>query len=318
MGKIIDLTGQKFNNLTVLYPLKERKNRQVVWHCRCDCGKETDVVSQALRTNHTKSCGCLNFASKNAENYTGQVFGNLTVIERYGTSNDRHALWRCKCTCGEERIVKGTDLKNNTISYYCNNCAINNKNHAKHLNMNYEKRETYTKIFGNKFGKIIPLEPTEKRDSEGRVLWRCICDCGNPNPLYLSSNALLTGNTKSCGCLFNHSIGEENIKNILINNNINFNRQVTFENLKSPKNGKLRYDFGLYDNKNNLKFLIEYDGIQHFIPVEYFGGEEEFRYRQICDKIKIDYANSINIPLIKFNYTQTKEEIEEIINDLQL
>ena len=43
MGKIKDITGQRFGKLTVQYMLPERKNRQVVWHCQCDCGKETDV-----------------------------------------------------------------------------------------------------------------------------------------------------------------------------------------------------------------------------------------------------------------------------------
>ena len=44
MGKIIDLTGQKFNKLTVIEKTDERKNRQVVWKCRCDCGNISYVV----------------------------------------------------------------------------------------------------------------------------------------------------------------------------------------------------------------------------------------------------------------------------------
>lgn len=59
MGKIKDLTGQKFNRLLVLEDSGQRKNRQVVWKCLCDCGNITYVVGQALRDNHTKSCGCL-------------------------------------------------------------------------------------------------------------------------------------------------------------------------------------------------------------------------------------------------------------------
>ena len=37
MGKIKDLTGQKFGHLTVIKDTGERKNRQVVWECECDC-----------------------------------------------------------------------------------------------------------------------------------------------------------------------------------------------------------------------------------------------------------------------------------------
>ena len=57
MGKIKDLTGQRFGDLVVLEITPERKNRQVVWKCQCDCGNITYVVGQALRSGHTKSCG---------------------------------------------------------------------------------------------------------------------------------------------------------------------------------------------------------------------------------------------------------------------
>ena len=40
----IDLTGQRFGRLTALYPTNRRDYKgSVIWHCRCDCGNETDV-----------------------------------------------------------------------------------------------------------------------------------------------------------------------------------------------------------------------------------------------------------------------------------
>ena len=66
----------------------------------------------------------------------------------------------------------------------------------------------------------------------------------------------------------------------------NFKRQITFKDCLSPKGSKLRYDFGIYDKNNNLIGLIEYDGIQHFQPIEYFGGIDAFNYLQECDIIK--------------------------------
>ena len=54
-----DITGQKFEMLTALYPVWERKdNRSVVWHCRCDCGNEVDVPYNNLVHCNMKSCGC--------------------------------------------------------------------------------------------------------------------------------------------------------------------------------------------------------------------------------------------------------------------
>jgi len=58
MAKIRDLTGQRFGRLVALYPTGERRNSYIVWHCRCDCGNEVDVITSSLTTGHTNSCGC--------------------------------------------------------------------------------------------------------------------------------------------------------------------------------------------------------------------------------------------------------------------
>lgn len=57
---MINLTGERFGKLTVLKPLAKRtKSKNVIWLCRCECGNQTEVASNDLRTNRTKSCGCL-------------------------------------------------------------------------------------------------------------------------------------------------------------------------------------------------------------------------------------------------------------------
>lgn len=60
--KFLDLTGQKFGRLLVLYQAEDQiessGRRRTTWHCLCDCGKETDVTSRALRSGSTQSCGC--------------------------------------------------------------------------------------------------------------------------------------------------------------------------------------------------------------------------------------------------------------------
>lgn len=43
---------------------------------------------------------------------TGMKFGRLTVIERAGKTKQGNALWKCKCDCGNETIVRGTTLRN--------------------------------------------------------------------------------------------------------------------------------------------------------------------------------------------------------------
>lgn len=55
---MIDLTGKRFNRLTVLSFVKRDKYYNSYWLCRCDCGNEIIVTAGRLRSNHTKSCGC--------------------------------------------------------------------------------------------------------------------------------------------------------------------------------------------------------------------------------------------------------------------
>jgi len=60
MSKLVDLTGQKFGRLTVLYRIKNNYNNcHAKWHCQCSCGKEINFNSDKLKSGHTKSCGCL-------------------------------------------------------------------------------------------------------------------------------------------------------------------------------------------------------------------------------------------------------------------
>ncbi len=55
----IDITGQKFNRLTVKEDVGRSKCGVVLWRCVCDCGNSTISFSTRLRSGHAKSCGCL-------------------------------------------------------------------------------------------------------------------------------------------------------------------------------------------------------------------------------------------------------------------
>lgn len=72
MPKKIDLTGLKFNRLTVVSESSKNKFSQIVWLCICDCGKETFVATADLKAGSIKSCGCL------------QIEGILKISTRHG------------------------------------------------------------------------------------------------------------------------------------------------------------------------------------------------------------------------------------------
>ena len=119
MGKKLDLTGQKYNRLTVIKESSKRDSSGcVMWECQCDCGNITYASSNALRSNHKRSCGCLNkeqvtqLGYNNCEDITGLKFGKLTVISKSDIRKDRKVCWNCICDCGNQYIVSGVSLRN--------------------------------------------------------------------------------------------------------------------------------------------------------------------------------------------------------------
>ncbi len=54
----MDLTGQRFGRLVVV-SLAPKTNKNIVYNCKCDCGKEKIITKGSLTSGDTKSCGCL-------------------------------------------------------------------------------------------------------------------------------------------------------------------------------------------------------------------------------------------------------------------
>ena len=64
---------------------------------------------------------------------------------------------------------------------------------------------------GLRFGKLVAIEPTEKRDYRGLAYWRCKCDCGNET--VVNGYMLRSGATKSCGCIRTERVRKMGITN---------------------------------------------------------------------------------------------------------
>lgn len=105
-----DLTGGRFGYLTALYPVHSERNGRLLWHCRCDCGKECDVEPSNLIFSTTRSCGCLR-RRRTAEVHIREIpkgtrYGHWTVVERHEGSKVL-----CRCDCGTEREVDAYALR---------------------------------------------------------------------------------------------------------------------------------------------------------------------------------------------------------------
>lgn len=117
MGKLIDLEGEKFGELTVLCRSDKHPGghgRTAYWKCRCSCGNEVYVDSYSLRHSKHPSCGCYS-AKKTSERCLsispGERFGRLTVVRRSTPIGVKPVKWLCRCDCGNETSVPTYSLK---------------------------------------------------------------------------------------------------------------------------------------------------------------------------------------------------------------
>ena len=227
------------------------------------------------------------------DNLIGQRFGLLTVIERRPSKNG-HSNWLCKCDCGTEKEILGTNLKTGKIV----SCGCYHKKLVSQM-----KTKDLT---GQKFGKLTVLERVSPI-GENHMKWKCQCDCGNV--VTVAGTALKQGITKSCGCT--RSIGEQKIREILDNSSISYATEYTFSDLP-----KLRFDFAIFQN-NKLCYLIEFDGRQHFEHTNNWNQtEKEYQATLKRDKEKNQYCLSHNIPLYRIPYTYRDTiTYEELTNE---
>lgn len=82
MSKKIDLTGKRFGRLIVIKE-SEKTYGQVMWLCKCDCGKTKSINGNSLRRGISTSCGCYRLEQSNV------------ACHKHGLSNTRlHKIWR--------------------------------------------------------------------------------------------------------------------------------------------------------------------------------------------------------------------------------
>jgi len=115
-------------------------------------------------------------------NLEGMKFNRLTVIGPAGTDGRQHRLWECKCDCGGTTFATTSDLR-----------------HGHKKSCGCLKRVSHAKdITGQRFGMLTVMKRAGT-NKHRKALWKCKCDCGRTT--VVSSVDLVTGNTKSCGCL---------------------------------------------------------------------------------------------------------------------
>lgn len=127
-----------------------------------------------------------------AKDLSGQRFGRLIALEIVGKHPTGSVVWRCRCDCGNIVDVRSRDL----VRGHTKSCGCLKKDFYKDIHENGASH--FKDLTGQRFGKLVAVKIVDRNVSSGKQ-WLCHCDCGND--IIVSARALLSGNTKSCGCL---------------------------------------------------------------------------------------------------------------------
>ena len=126
-----DRTGRRYGRLVAIEPTERRQSGSIVWRCRCDCGNEVLVSAKQLRPGGAQSCGCLRRETQAAKatDHRGQRYGKLVALEPAEDRQGGGVMWRCRCDCGNELLVRGNYLVTGERTS-CGKCLPREKNRA--------------------------------------------------------------------------------------------------------------------------------------------------------------------------------------------
>ena len=261
MGKPLNLAGQRFGRLTVLDESKSEKGNRY-WKCRCDCGNEVWVRANILKSGKTRSCGCLaiDTASEKYHDIRGQKFGRLTVLDEPPRTKDGvlGKIWHCRCDCGNEVWVQsGLLVSGKTLSCGC-------------LQREKASEANFKDLRGQKFGKLTVLdEPPrfkERKNASRRTLWHCKCDCGND--VWANTSSLLSGHTKSCGCILDEDMVDGTRVSLLLmpmpDSNTSGFKNVYYDKRSHSYVAKIEFKKKAYSLGYHETAEQAYDAVQNF------------------------------------------------------
>lgn len=296
-----NITGQTFGMLTAMFPVEliddegncvpRNARGYVPWLFQCSCGNCVVKRKRSVCVGDALSCGCSSSrlrSEKTRKNFDiGERIGSRTIID-YVQKPGKKGGWLVRCDCGKENVVSGYWLRSGR-SQSCG-CRLGEiVAERQFINLIGQRRGMLT-ITGGPFPRFV-----------NETHWIAQCDCGKTTEV--NGQAFRRGEATSCGCM-NNSSGEALIASMLNDAKCKYHQEYTFDDLVGDKGARLRYDFAIVNNEDEVIRLIEFDGKQHFKPSSSFGGEQRFIQQQRYDHLKDEYAKNHNIPLVRIPYNK--------------
>ncbi|MCR4720912.1 MAG: hypothetical protein K5655_04220 [Lachnospiraceae bacterium] len=229
-------------------------------------------------------------ARKTHEQYVNElkdIHPNIVPLENY-IDGKTYILHKC-LNCEYEWMAKPIYLFHATT-----NCCPNCGEHVR------KSHDLFVKLLQVRNPNIEILGTFTNADNVIK------CRCKTHNYIWEASGYRLLNGSSCPKCI--QSQGEKKIANWLMSHNIDYRVEEKFSECKDEK--PLPFDFYLPSENR----CIEYDGVQHFEPIDHFGGQKKFEYTQRHDQIKNEYCENNNIPLLRIPYyADINEELTQFL-----
>jgi len=167
----------------------------------------------------------------------GKKFGKLTVLKKVYTHKKKGHYWLCQCDCYGENS-KHLFLSSQLVSGKIKSCGC----------LKGRKKQEIPNLTGKKFGLLKVLRFFDG-DSKTNMRWVCQCSCKAKIIKIIRGQSLLSGNSKSCGC-----IRKEKSSKFIIKNNLKRRTDLSGE-----KYGHLLVLQEIHRSKNYIQYLCKCD-----------------------------------------------------------
>lgn len=273
------------------YSMVEYKNNKIKVKIICP---EHGIFEQTPDSHYSRGCDkCGGTYKLNTEEFINKSIKIFDNKYDYSLVEYKNNSTKIKIICSEHGVFEQTPSNHLNHKSECPRCAYSIKGELIRLSTK-EFIENAKKIHNDKYNYSL----VNYNNSHCKI--KIICP---KHGIFIQKpNSHLSG----CGCpTCNTSKGEMLIRNYLKENNIKFKPQKTFK--KCNYKYALRFDFYLID----YNLCIEFNGIQHYKPIDFFGGTKTLILNNERFEIKEKFCTDNNIRLLVIRYD------ENVINKLR-
>lgn len=228
---------------------------------------------------YKNSCPRCSGKQRHTNEIIDEYLKNSNIIRLEDVKNNSTPIkWKCLVDGYEWFCRTGCLMKNGF------NCPKCNKK------MRITNEEIDERLIDRKIKRITK----EVKNCMSVLTWKCeVCN----NMWDASVNAILNNGT---GCPVCKNKTEKIVKDIIVKN-LQFDK---FIHQKRLQFNNRNYYVDFYLENGDKKFAIEYNGKQHYEPIEYWGGERSFKKQQKRDEELREYCKNKNITLIEIHYKE--------------